>query len=276
MERKLAFLENYRQQGWQLFPLHWRKGNGLCSCGRRDCKNTAKHPLTRHGHKDATTIPGQIEKWHKTWPRANWGAVTGTSTGFSVLDVDGAQGEESLSRYTVPDTAFVRTGSGGLHFYFRHPEDYDLRNSASKIAPGLDIRGQGGFIIIPPSIHKTGNPYRWVETPSRVGLAPFPKEFIEALKADDAKNGNGRHSSAPESPGEIVSGARNTTLLQVAGLLRSNGRSLPAIRGALMTLNQIECKPPLSTKEVERILWSVGKWEKGPRKVEGFEDEVGF
>jgi putative DNA primase/helicase len=99
--------------------------------------------------KDATSTPETIRGWWKRWPLANLGLLTGPLSGFFVVDVDGAKGEQSVIELakkgcSLPDTHSVRTGGGGSHFYFNWPDNQDVRNSQSKIAPGLDIRGDGG------------------------------------------------------------------------------------------------------------------------------------
>ncbi len=126
------------------------------------CVPGGKEPLTRRGHLDATTDPEQIRAWWTRWPTANIGIPTGERSGILALDVDLDKGGfESLEALTgeasLPDTYTVRTGGGGAHFYFSYPPGSNVRNSAGKLAPGLDIRGEGGYVIAPPS-HTTG-PY---------------------------------------------------------------------------------------------------------------------
>ena len=131
------------------------------------CEPGAKRPLTRNGHWDATTDPHAIERWWGRWPSANVGVPTGKKSGIVVLDVDAAAGgPESLAKLErlsvpVPKTTRTRTGGGGVHLYFRYPRETDIRNSAGLLGPGLDVRGEGGYVVVPPS--RTQGSYEWVD-----------------------------------------------------------------------------------------------------------------
>lgn len=130
--------------------------DGRCRCKIRGCKSPGKHPIG----VDWTTnprLPGRTD---------NVGFRTGRDGGFWVLDVDiGKGGRESLTTLLAgrkfPKTRMVVTGSGGLHVYFKYPSDGKIRNSASKIAPGIDVRGDGGFVVAPPSRHVSGGSYTY-------------------------------------------------------------------------------------------------------------------
>jgi hypothetical protein len=130
------------------------------------CEPGAKRPLTRNGHSDATTDRRAIERWWKRWPSANIGLPTGKESGIVVLDVDVDDGGlESLAKLEragapVPKTARTRTGRGGVHVFFRYPGSTEIRNSAGLLGPGLDVRGEGGYVVVPPS--RTRGPYEWV------------------------------------------------------------------------------------------------------------------
>src|SRR5215207_5972024 len=131
------------------------------------CEQGAKRPLTRNGHWDATTDPRAIERWWKRWPCANVGLPTGKKSGFLVLDVDVDDGGlESLAKLEragapAPKTAKARTGGGGIHVFFRNPRGTQIRNSAGLLGPGLDVRGEGGYVVVPPS--RTEDSYKWVD-----------------------------------------------------------------------------------------------------------------
>jgi hypothetical protein len=114
-----------------------------------------KRPLTRHGFKDATADPAVIRRLFANPAAVMIGMPTGEVTALVIVDVDvkeGRQGQAWLDANSqrLPQTWTVRTASGGLHLYFRWP-DQPIRNSASKIAPGIDVRGDGGYVIAPPS-----------------------------------------------------------------------------------------------------------------------------
>jgi hypothetical protein len=126
-------------------------------------------PLIRRWQELATTDPATIETWWRQFPTANVGIATGRKSGIVVLDVDpGNGGHESLERLKkdipgFPSRATVRTGSGGLHYYFTYDLDLSIGNSASRLGHGLDVRGDGGFVVAPPSLHASGSPYSWIE-----------------------------------------------------------------------------------------------------------------
>ena len=157
-------------RGWPVLPCHYPI-EGRCSCGDRSCPSPGKHPLSRHGLHDATTDPAVIESWWRTSPHANPAVRTGgrpAGAGVIVLDIDPAHyGNASLTQLVVvhgplPATLEVLTGGGGRHLYFAHA-GLPVPNSAGRLGPGLDIRGDGGYVLVPPSVHAAGGRYRWVQ-----------------------------------------------------------------------------------------------------------------
>ena len=126
------------------------------------CRERAKQPATEHGLKDATTDPEIIKQWWQQEPQFNLAIATGAASGIFVVDIDGLDAEAELRRLEtehgeLPATVEVVTPRPGRHLYFRMP-GAPLRNSASKIAPGIDVRAAGGFVVCPPSIHPSGRP----------------------------------------------------------------------------------------------------------------------
>ena len=170
---QLAAALAYVARGWRVIPLHSPTRNGGCTCGRAECASIGKHPRTRSGLKDSSASSAVIQEWWRTWGRANIGIVTGARSGLVVLDVDARHsGHESLitlqERYgALPETLRVATGGGGEHWYFRHPgADVLLRNVAGlDDLSGLDIRGDGGYVVAPPSWHQSGAQYEWIMSP---------------------------------------------------------------------------------------------------------------
>jgi hypothetical protein len=159
--RLLAVALRYAGLGWPVVPKHTPDARGACSCGREHCSKPGKHPRTRHGLHDASTDPAQIRAWWDLWPSANVGIATGR---LLVLDVDGPLGRDALAELErvhspLPDTLSATSGHG-LHLYFDAGELH-IRNSAGELGPGLDIRGHGGTITAPPSLHANGRRYRW-------------------------------------------------------------------------------------------------------------------
>ncbi|MDF2797556.1 MAG: hypothetical protein K0R85_300 [Devosia sp.] len=128
----------------------------------------SKVPLIKGWPEAATTDEHQINEWWDVYPDANVGIATGAKSGVLVMDIDiETGGMESLENLMAHeewvDTRSVRTGTGGLHFYYEFNPSNPIRNSVSLIAPGIDIRGEGGFVLAPPSIHPNGTPYVWIK-----------------------------------------------------------------------------------------------------------------
>jgi hypothetical protein len=163
--------------GWQVFPCHDIE-DGACSCGKGGCTSQGKHPRIFNGVRGATADMQTIDRWLAEWPAANWAVATGHPSGIAVIDVDtanGKEGEAALARMLgelglgEPDTFAVRTGSGGRHLYFRW-EGGALRSRVN-LRPGLDIRADGGYVLLPGSNHISGGVYT-VERASPLARVP--------------------------------------------------------------------------------------------------------
>ncbi|HHZ10135.1 MAG TPA: hypothetical protein GX405_15295 [Rhizobiales bacterium] len=163
-----------------------RRGFAVFPC------NADKRPLTRHSFRDATTDADQIRAWWKTWPDALPALPTGARSGIAVLDIDRKNGKDGYAELRAkgfdPDTlspVMTRTPSGGCHLFFAHREG--LKNwSKGEIAPGLDVRTEGGIIIAPGSF-KDGGRYTPLGHPlGSVELPPFPDALIPPAKPERA------------------------------------------------------------------------------------------
>ena len=155
---------NLAARNWRLFPVRAR----------------GKQPLINDWPGQATTDRGHLASWAKRFPGCNWGVATGPESGIFVLDVDGEQGLAAVIEFehsgrALPRTLTAQTGKGS-HAYFRWPAGLDLRNSASKLAPSLDVRAAGGYVVVPPSVHPSGTPYEFVDEKVPVSAAPGRKE----------------------------------------------------------------------------------------------------
>jgi putative DNA primase/helicase len=168
----------YGSMGWPVFPVR----------GTTDTGDAQKHPLRgSRGFLDASTDRGEIRRQFDRAPdRLGVGVATGTAAGFWALDIDGEEGAQSLEALihahgSPPHTVTGRTGGGGWHLLFRMPSDRPLRNSASKIAPKIDTRGDGGYIVLPPSPHPSGRLYRWLpgRAPHEIEIATAPVWLLD-------------------------------------------------------------------------------------------------
>lgn len=176
-----------------IFPAHFiRQDDGTCSCGKADCGNPGKHPLTSRGLHDATKDKAQIAKWWKVNPQANVGIATGAANGLVVIDIDPKHGgSESLlsleEKYGLPpETVEVETGGGGLHLYFRYPPGADI-TSKNGWMPGIDIKANGGYVIGVGSLHRSGKRYQFAEgrSPAEIEIAELPAWLLELLPRKD-------------------------------------------------------------------------------------------
>ena len=180
------------QYGWRVFPLH-SIDNGACTCGDAKCTGTkpGKHPRTPKGCLDATTDTGVIRGWWERWPDANVGIATGG--GLVVIDVDPRHGGDDglvdlrARLGELPDTVECLTGSGGRHIYVSVGEGVTVRNSAGTLAPGVDIRGEGGYVVAAPSVHTSGRSYAWEASsrPDEVEVAPMPAAWLDVGEQGD-------------------------------------------------------------------------------------------
>ncbi len=225
------------------------------------CVAGTKQPATMHGCLDATTDAAQIEQRWSMWPEHNVAVAT---AGLLVVDVDPVDGRpnpwltlERLDQFAhCPQSITPR---GGRHFWFRAPDGSNLRNTASKIAPGVDTRANGGYVLVAPSRTEHGR-YEWVpgsELDCSPGVLPLPPSWLLALLATPKPERIGTATAQDEIP----EGCRNNTLTSQAGELRRMGLSENAILGALLSINAERCNPPLGEDEVRKIAWSVSRYE---------------
>jgi hypothetical protein len=249
----------HARKGRAVLPLYGPLPDGRCSCKDQKCDKPGKHPLTRHGLKDASTNPEAIRAWWETSPDANLGLVTGSASGLIVLDVDGDAGEASLAALAVefgslPDTAQSKTNRGH-HIFFQYPKAQEVRGSVGKLGPGLDIRAEGGYVVVPPSKHLGGR-YEWTngEPP-----APIPEWLLLKITSPVA-----RHSGNTSPTERIPQGQRNQTLTSLAGTMRKRGMTQEAIEAALLAENLNRCDPPLADVEVRAVAQSVARYSPGP------------
>ena len=153
----------YAQKKMKVLPLYIVNLN-KCSCSKGEsCTSPGKHPATKNGLKDASNLIEQVEEWFNS-KLYNIGLLTGPENGFFVLDIDkkndGLQSFEEMENTNgkLPETYRVKTGGGGFHLYFKYPPNLTIHNK-QEILKGIDIRGDGGYVVAPPSMHKSGALY---------------------------------------------------------------------------------------------------------------------
>jgi hypothetical protein len=223
----------YGAAGWAVLPVAGVSSAGECGCGR-SCESPGKHPATRHGVHDATTDSVLIREWWRRSPGANVGIATGSASGLIVVDVDLPKGgRESLQalvaagRQLTP-TLTSHTGGRGLHLFYDRPE-VSIPNAVGRLPgvpealPGIDLRGDGGYVVAPPSTHTSGRRYRWdrrriADLPSWIvprGIAP-ERTATFALTGGASAYGAGALTAELETVRGLVVGQRNDGLNRAA------------------------------------------------------------
>jgi Bifunctional DNA primase/polymerase, N-terminal/Primase C terminal 1 (PriCT-1) len=211
-----------------------------------------KRPLTRRGFKDATTDPGKVNAFWNHHRGAKIGMPTGKRSGVFVVDVDRLEALGELPE-ELPKTRKVSTPSGGLHYSFNYVEG--ITNRTGALPDGIDIRGEGGYVILPPS-----DGYKVVDNSP---VADAPGWLLEALRDEPRKpSGPGRSGlSTPDDGNPIPDGRRNETLASIAGRLHDGTRDLSQLEDALLNINEARCLPPLPPEQVRRIARSIYRYE---------------
>jgi Bifunctional DNA primase/polymerase, N-terminal/Primase C terminal 1 (PriCT-1) len=235
-----------------------QRGLAVFPCQPRD-----KQPACDKGLHAATTDIERINRWWSAFPDLNIGIATGTISGIFVLDIDGEDGEGSLLKLesehgALPPTVEVVTGKG-RHCYFRTGKR-KIQNSVGQIGVGLDVRGDGGYVIAPPSIHPSGRPYAWsVDTTGDFAAAPaWLINMVVATKGSNGKAGKPLEHWHKVLTEQIRNGERNATLASICGkLVHSGVRDVILLYDLVMCVNLARCEQPLSPVEVETIVISV-------------------
>lgn len=254
---------SYAARGWAVFPCHSlvcivaETTYYRCDCGKK-CSSPGKHPHTKQGLKEATTDAQTIREWWARWPGANVGIATGAvSGGLVVIDLDakhnGVEHWRDLTERSGghPECPTALTGGGGQHLFFRSLDA--LQNSVSVVAPGVDVRAEGGYVIAAPSLHQSGRSYAW-ELSSHPDDVPLPElpSWVIAL-AGRKRVANKRSAGAPAT---FPEGGRNDGLYKLACSLRAKGLEQSEILPALLAANAERCVPPLDDVEVSKIVAS--------------------
>lgn len=247
-----AALEYARRLNWSVFPLAPR----------------AKTPIIEYGVHGSTRDLAQIEAWWQRTPEANVGVATGSISGFWVLDLDEKRNgpdwlrEQEHARGQLPRTVQQLTGGGGEHVLFALPEGRQIRNRVS-VAPGVDVRGEGGYIVAAPSIHPNGRGYFWdiARHPLEIPLAPAPEWLIKLVH----RPADRLPTPSTEWRRLIVDGAcegsRNDSITRLAGHLFRKGIDPDVAHDLLQAWNESRCRPPLERDEVAAAVDSIARAE---------------
>lgn len=261
----LDYALRYAALGWHVVPCHSIARNDKCTCGKANCSSPGKHPRTQHGLKDASTEDDQIRTWWDRWPKANIAVVTGRLSGFWTLDIDAKHGGgDTLDALQakhgkLPDTVEALTGGGGRHLLFSMP-DCRVPNSVAQIGPGIDVRGDDGYIVVAPSVHISGKIYEW-EASSEPGDVPIVPAPAWLLSLTTEKKHKSLSPDFGDSGDKIRSGGRNQFCFSHACSMRRKQFSTAAILAAILQLNRERCDPPLDDSEVEHLVKSSARYD---------------
>ena len=259
----------YAAAGIPVFPLHWIKQDGNCSCRLGAmCQARGKHPRIKNWGEEATTDPEKIKAWWLKAPSANIGIPMGEKSGLVALDVDTRHnGDQSLKEMLaelgdLPETVTATTGSGGKHFVFKYTEELALKNVVG-FREGLDVRTQGGLIVAAPSMHASGSAYRWDagKSPFDMPAAEMPKWLVEEIQKVGTQLTTKKKAEKPAPRQKIKEGGRNNHLTSLAGSLRRKGISEDGILATLRAENTDRLEPPLDDETVEAIAKSITRYQ---------------
>jgi hypothetical protein len=260
------------------FPLWWTE-NGACACPEGpECKSPGKHPIVKDWKAGR-------EYSREDYPQAHWATVTGAAGGVFVVDLDRKPGKDGVASLrelaalhsALPRTATVRTGSGGLHLYFRHPGGV-VPNSSGKLGPGIDVRGDGGYVVAPPSGHVSGGFYAWI-----VDMPPAdaPAWLVELVRArvqipDSTPTQRGHFPAASKA---VLEQAR-AELVEHGRAEEGNGGDLHTFTACALLVHDfalsddeawpllaewnLTCEPPWDENDLRAKLSGGGKYGKRP------------
>ena len=250
-------------RGFRVLPLFPILDGSRCGCGRDKCQGAGKHPRLNKWSERATKDPQLVDEWWGRDPRCGIAIATGRESGAWVLDIDiKDDGFASLAKLEkqhgpLPTTLSAITGSGGQHYYFKIPDGVTIRNKTGML-PGIDVRGDGGCVVAPPSPHVSGGRYEWeaneddIDTPQDA-----PQWLIDMVSSPSTR------AEKPKADKAIGQGGRNDSLMRLGCSMRANGWGQAAIAAALMEQNKAQCSPPLDAAEVEAIAASVASYDAG-------------
>ncbi len=261
----------YARRGFLVFPVHGVRrveGGFVCTCRYgAECKASGKHPVWRlapQGLKNASIDQAVVGAMFSGFGSRNIAIATGSKSGFVVLDIDKRHGGfEALAALeakhgVLPETLQFCTGGGGIHYLFRHPGGV-IPNSAGQISEGIDVRGDGGYIVAPPSRHVSGGQYEIAEGCSLdTPLADAPAWLLGLMRQG---GGHSRNAARPNIAdlvrGQIPEGRRNTSIASIAGHLLAKRVDPRICLDLLLAFNDARCSPPLSAGEVARVVASI-------------------
>lgn len=248
----------YAAKGWKVYPIQPPKGNG-CSCKKGNaCKDPGKHPFfDLGGLKSATTEPDQL----KTIFGRTEASIGLLCDSFWVLDCDGEQGLRDLDRLIdengeLPKTPTASTGGGGRHYLFK-TDPRVAKNQTKLHGWSIDLKTKGGAIVAAPSLHVSGNHYRWIVSPEDCDLAAAPEWVIELVTNSTKKSVSSseftlRNFDLRTAPG-AGEGERNDQLCCLVGSYLARLGATPDLLQLAMDWGR-RCDPPMAVTAVAKTV----------------------
>ncbi|ACC98999.1 Bifunctional DNA primase/polymerase [Elusimicrobium minutum Pei191] len=226
------------RRGFKVFPV-WYPKEKKCACFNASCNCPAKHPMFKGGHKIASSNISQIKNWTTSIKEScNWAVATGKPSNIVVVDIDFRKdGDKSIAPYNLPSTYTVSTGNG-FHYYFKLPMQYQYLASKINLLQGVDFKANGGYVIIPPSIHISGAAYKMHND---ITIADIPANLLEVILRQ-VKNNIFRE------------GERNSQLFRIGvGFAYNRSKEKSRLTKYLSVVNEDRCYPPLAFEEVRTL-----------------------
>jgi len=222
-------------------------------------------PLIKEWQLKATSEPDQIIEWFYKYPRCNWGNETGINK--FLADADGPAGLSTIDEWaklygdSFFSSTFAVTTGNGVQYYAECPPGMQIRNSVKKVAPGIDVRGEHGYGLIPPSIHPCGKLYGF-KNGGNAPILPAPQWLLQKLILI-TPGGNPANDSTqqPNTRTDLLEGTRDQGLFKIACALRAKGLPEDVLWAAMKSYNSNHCKPPLAETQVQKILIQALKYK---------------
>ena len=257
MNKILEHAIRYAKLDWKMFAVNNRK----------------KPVVNRSWIDECTTDLKELERLFGKNPHFGIGVATQQSNLF-VVDCDvknnGLQHLDELEdeHGKLPDTLVSQTGGGGKHVFFKRPEG-GVKNSAGKIAPGIDVRCDNGYVLIPPSPHHSGGEYCWIDDePEDIQIAEAPEWILNLARGNQAEvvpiNGN-QPRPLPQQGwrgrSDVREGERHSSMVSFIGFLIQQGGKIERIIRKVNYTNQRHCIPPLPDDELQKMLTRlIARW----------------
>ena len=258
-------IESYASLGWHVFPCY-SIVRGRCGCSKGiSCTSPGKHPRTHNGVKDATTDTETIRGWKQRWPDSNWALACGRVSGVVVIDIDPRNGgyssmddfEADRLDGALPVTRRSSTGSGGKHLFFKYPSD-TIGNRTNWLK-GVDVKSDGGYVILPESNHISGGVYTWIDF--ETAPAVLPPDVVGSIL-----NTAAGQSTRPDLPAYdnildgVPEGQRDDTLFRIACKMRRQlGDGARRTIEMVITQAAAACDPPFPHDEAMKCVNSAFK-----------------